>query len=64
MPTPCAYDPVHGFDPCSYPDPEEPRPMVTQVRQYGYGVGARYRFDRQGRLIHEERYTPRSYVMN
>ena len=64
VPTPCAYDPVHGYAPCAYRDPEEPPRTVTQVRQYGYGMGVRYRFDRQGRLLLEERYTPRSYVPN
>jgi len=62
-PTPCAYDPVHGFAPC-IEEPPGPKPTVREARQYGYGQAVRYRFDRQGKLMLETRYIPRSFPSN
>ena len=59
---PCAYDPKHGSAPCVMDDPEKPPRPIPQFKTYGYGMGAKYRFNRQGRLIFEERYLPRSHV--
>ena len=55
---PCPCDPRHGCAPCvqCVPDPH-PR-LVRDRRSLFLSVAAQYRFDRNGTLLHERRYTP------